>query len=752
MSSTNATPNMLRNWRKEQQPDGNWVFHFRDGGILYWRCEEDGSLQMVGNSESPSYRELCNRVAGIIWPKEKGIDLIIQAIVKYIPEYDPAEEFTDSSSQEGHGDSNTSINWRAFWPANRSLRQTTNAQSPCQEALLVDWATILTPQRQSHHLLAHAPTGLGKTIAALVPALSWLAQAPTRRQLYYLVNRVTQHQNPIRELQAGLAETFLQQSGHPLRVVDLVGRRLLCTHPDERRPPRFCQQSRQNSNFELLPKGVLDWQAVKHHLGSTACPYHTLQGLLPKAQIIICDYWWFFSQLAVAESDNRLLNIDPANAILVVDEAHNLPLRVRAELDVDLPLSQMRERLPQVPVPVQHCLQPLLEMARRIEPETGFAPSEASHRAGGDECIEAALNALSTGDAPMDSVPWPERILRLLQQSDEIAVIYTTVEESAEPRLVLRLIDPTAILQIGYQRVYASLSMSGSLAAPTDDQQEMRYLLPLFGLPPTKTITRKYASPFSLRHQYWLCNGDTYGAYARRAQHLERYTDHIIRAGRAVPGVTAVFFSSYDFLQQIYKRMPQGTEQPLVVAESQADAGAELDLGQGLSTYENRLRKLVETQGRAYLFGVYKGKLAEGASFDDNLIKNVICVSIPLDYPGLFQQRLTEHYQQILAPIAAELGDDLAAKAWEYAIERPSLSLVLQACGRGIRREADRCTFLLLDQRYTSPVWRRFLPSGPYNIAHPEQVIQTFYRPTHPQDETVWDSTLLPARPQPGGF
>lgn len=746
-SFNNDIKNPLPNWRKVRQPDGNWTFHFRDGGILHWHCEEDGALHMAGDTDSDSYALLCDKVEGRIWAKERGIEGVIKAISNYIPEYTPAEDPIGPPPDEGRANPDIMLNWRTFWPADRSMRQATNTQALCQEALLTDWAAILTPQRQHYHLLAHAPTGLGKTIAALVPALSWLAQSPGRRQLYYLVNRVTQHQNPIRELQAGLAETFAHQSGQALRVVDLVGRRLLCAHPDERRPPRFCQQSRQNAKFDLLPDGVLDWQAVKSHLGSTACPYHTLQGLLSQAHIIICDYWWFFSQLSAAEGESRLLDIDSANTILVVDEAHNLPLRVRAELDVDLPLQQIRESLSHLPTQVQQCLAPLLEMAQRVEPETGFAPSEVRGWIGGEKPIEAALTVLTAGDAPADGVPWPERMLRLFQQPDETAVIYITVEESAEPRLTMRLIDPTPILQTGYRRVFASLSMSGSLAAPTDDRQEMRYLLPLFGLPPAKTITRKYASPFSMRHQYWLCNGDTYGSYARRERHLERYTDHIIRAGRAVPDVTAVFFSSYDFLKQIYRRMPGETEQPLVVAESQADAGGEADLGQGLSAYESHLQRLVETYGRAYLFGVYKGKLAEGANFGDNLIKNVICVSIPLDYPGLFQQRLTEYYQQVLAPIAAELGDDLVAKAREYAIERPSFSLVLQACGRGIRNEADRCTFLLLDQRYTSPAWRRFLPSGPYNIARPDRVIETFYRPIPPQNETAWDPALLPVRP-----
>ena len=65
--------------------------------------------------------------------------------------------------------------------------------------------------------------------------------------------------------------------------------------------------------------------------------------------------------------------------------------------------------------------------------------------------------------------------------------------------------------------------------------------------------------------------------------------------------------------------------------------------------------------------------------------------------------------------------------------------------GRGIRQETDRCTFLLLDRRYTTPPWRRFLPSGPYNLSQPAATIKTFYRPVPPPDETAWDPALIAA-------
>ena len=113
--------------------------------------------------------------------------------------------------------------------------------------------------------------------------------------------------------------------------------------------------------------------------------------------------------------------------------------------------------------------------------------------------------------------------------------------------------------------------MSGTLAAPSDNDDELRYQVPIFGLPSEGTVTRKYASPFPLRNQRWIYCPDTLGTYRERGAHVRRYVEHITGVGQATPGVTAVFFSSYGFLEQVRAGIP-ASEQALIVAESRADA------------------------------------------------------------------------------------------------------------------------------------------------------------------------------------
>jgi Rad3-related DNA helicase len=390
------------------------------------------------------------------------------------------------------------------------------------------------------------------------------------------------------------------------------------------------------------------------------------------------------------------------------------------------------------------CLKPVLDVLRDGELDVGLNPSALLAGAGGANRVQAALSDLAMDELAEEHATIPERILRLLLYPDEAVVIYPTEDfQTGERRTVFRLVDPTSLLTGGYSPVHASLSMSGTLAAPADGDSELRYQVPLFGLPLRETLPRKYASPFPLRNQRWIYCTDTYGTYRRRGDYLERYAEHIVDVGQATPGVTAVFFSSYAFLQQVGSAIADPAEQALITAEDYADVVNADGDGGDVSDYEQRLRALMEEHGRAYLFAVYQGKLAEGADFRDNLIKTVICVSIPMEYPVLFHECLEALYAQRFLEIAEGLGDDPEAKAHEYALDRYSLSLVLQACGRGIRSGSDRCVFLLLDRRYHEYDWRRFLEPRPYNVLRPETNVSEFQRVQDLEPGFSWDAALV---------
>jgi len=821
----------VRAWEERYHPDGYWMFHFRDGGILLWYSNTTGKLHMSGKPTARSYQLLKNKVKNRYWTK--GIDDIEKSISNWIPEFEDVEinsvlgvgwkriptllgarfEFTDGGvllyysstrklliqgkpepitrtalaalpdpywadledltemlkklfpdwqlgeqkEKNIHGRAGiqgesrwhppeNALDWLSFWPDNRPLRRVPeNELAPCQKELAFDWAGILLNYENRRHLLAHAPTGLGKTLAALVPALAWVAQAPDQRQVFYLVNRVIQHSNPLRELRAGLAKKFEEKTGQQLRVVDIVGRDLLCLSPNARKLTVQCKESREKASFDMLPEGIPSWEDVRSHLQDHSCAYHTLQGLMRKAHLVICDYWWIFSQIAQEVGILGRMGVIFSNCAVIVDEAHNLPLQVRSEFDVDISVEQLHAELASTSPFIRNSFSKIIKMIQQVDSQHGLTPSQLVAQVGGVESIKKALREQVTGEQEYPRLSTVERILRILLQPDDAAVIYPVEEQKGKINLIFRLVDPTPVLEAGYSRVYASLSMSGTLSAPSDSETEMRYQIPLFGLPLSTTEARRYFSPFHLRNQRWIYCDDTYGSYNSRERYLSQYANHIQSISKVTPGVTAVFFSSYAFLEKVYEEISDPLERELIVLEKRADSQAIDSAPPDFAEYEQKLRNLVKHKKRAYLFAVYQGKLAEGADFSNNLIRSVVCVSIPMENPDLFMIRLQERYQDRLRDVAHQLGDNLSQKVREYAVDRYSLSKVLQACGRGIRSEQDRCSFILLDKRYHEMNWRRFLLPRPYHVNRPGDNVRSFYTTTSQQLSFDWDPALLKA-------
>lgn len=745
--SQRQTPSVLGvGWRRRNTVFGA-RFDLTDGGLLnYYRCKDQ--LKNKWLLQGTPHALTSAALKALPNPFWGGLDRLTDVLKQLFPDWRLGdamglnERKAGMAAELGATPVDPGLDWLALWPEGKELRTAANGATPCQRALADDWASVLSHRKDKAHLLAHAPTGLGKTLAALAPALAWVAEAPDRRRVYYLVNRVAQHENPLRELRDGLAARFEARAGQPLRVVDLVGRELLCDHPRTQTLAPTCRSARDQADFATLPAGIPSWQDIKTALSGRACPYHTLQGLMTKAHIVVCDYWWLFSPVAQELGLMQQAGFSPTDSVIIVDEAHNLMPRVRGWLDVEEAPDRLAEIIQNTSPKARACLEPVLNALAQAAIGECLAPSALLVRVGGASAIRAALTELTSARQADAAADAPERILRLLLQPDDAVAIYPAEEgESGGRRLVFRLVDPIPMLQAGYGRVHASLSMSGTLAAPSDNDDELRYQAALFGLPSEKTVTRKYASPFPLRNQRWIYCPDTLGTYRERGAHMRRYVEHITGVGQATPGVTAVFFSSYSFLEQVRAAMP-ASEQALIVAESRADAQGQ-DVLADLNAYEARLRELVEANGRAYLFGVYQGKLAEGADFRGNLLKSIVSVSIPMEYPALFHQRLEVLYAGLFAEVAEVLGDDARDKAREYARDRLSLSLVLQACGRGVRSEDDRCAFVLLDRRYHEYGWRRFLTPRPYNTSRPRQIVWAFYLRRSSTVLEDWDEALI---------
>jgi len=207
-----------------------------------------------------------------------------------------------------------------FKPAFPSLR-------PGQEAAQAD---LRAAAARSPVVLFEAPTGYGKTGCALEYGLETLAQGHLTRVIY-LTGKSTGQLEVVRQLREMLgdppgasawqirskAEHCIHDTFHCVRTV--------CPHLDDL-PARWTVAGL--ASFALDTRRPRDLESLRDAGRSAAvCPYEITRASLPFADIWIADYNYLFAP-ANRNFLSELPGFDPAQTLLIIDEAHNLPSRV----------------------------------------------------------------------------------------------------------------------------------------------------------------------------------------------------------------------------------------------------------------------------------------------------------------------------------------------------------------------------------------------------------------------------------------
>ncbi len=240
-----------------------------------------------------------------------------------------------------------------------------------QQQLLEDVGKGLGAQK---HLLCHAPTGLGKTAAVLSPAMELALRE--HLTVFFLTPKISQH-----EIALKVADGLRQRSGVKIRALDLVGRKFLCLDPlvawaEQSGFHELCRRKREKescsyfgnstgySELQRIQAGsslkVVEQQAFASapwdHLrlkefcrdfetergNSGLCPYEVALHLGKSCQLVIADYYYLFNpkirKLVLGRLGKKL-----PKCILIVDEAHNLPERLRRLSSSSLSVRQIEK-------------------------------------------------------------------------------------------------------------------------------------------------------------------------------------------------------------------------------------------------------------------------------------------------------------------------------------------------------------------------------------------------------------------------
>lgn len=552
-------------------------------------------------------------------------------------------------------------------------------------------AAVYRAHGAGRHLMAQAPTGIGKTMATLFAALR-AAPAQGTHKFFYLTAKTPGRQLALHALQ--------RLHVQPLRVLELVARDKACEHPDKACHGDACPLAR--GFYDRLPQareaaaqaGWLDKASLRTIAQQhEVCPYYLGQDLLRWSDVVVGDFNHFFDLSAHAWA---LTVGDELRVGLLVDEAHNLIERARLMYSAELHPATFQVLRKSAPAPLKKTMHRLHRqwsaLARQhtheptVLPELPGAFVEALQRHHVDLLDHLALEPHGDGAAELQGWLFEvQGFLRVAEVFDDHSLVdlthpLRTVGRTRHPVLSIRNLDPGPLLQARWQAAHCAALFSATLSP-------MAYVSDLLGLP-ADTATLDVPSPFDPAQLQVRVTPRLSTRYADRADSLDQLVAVMATQYAQRPGNYLAFFSSFDYLQQALQRLQVLHPALPVWAQSRGMGEHERD------AFVARFTE--DSQGIG--FAVLGGAFGEGIDLPGQRLIGAFIATLGLP-------QFNPVNEQLRARLQARYG-----QGYDYAYLFPGLQKVVQAAGRVIRGPTDEGVVVLMDERFARSEVRRLLP------------------------------------------
>ena len=559
------------------------------------------------------------------------------------------------------------------------------------------------------HFLAHAPTGIGKTDATLSAALTYALD--NGKLVLYLSPKISQHEMALKVVR-GISKKYNKN----IRAVEFIGKQYMCTHPIARKlkGEEFYELCRRMREKELCPLYVnylndergsywpLFSETVLHHdeIISRAeeleeCPYEVASDLVSSADVVVGDYYHLFSPQS-GKVFLKKLDRDLSDVILIVDEAHNLPERVRSVISYGLStttLSYAAKEATGLDPEVHKILLDFEEELLSLDLKPGEQQAiqhgdlydwlDVNFSDFADQLEDLGREYLELTGKGKSALLRVARFLKGWDDGDGPFLHYIHRWRSSDVVSVVRkALDPAYVTKDIFDALHSAILVSGTLT-PGEMYRDV------LGMDPHRTIIREYQSPFQSHNRLNIIVPTVTTRYSHRTpEHFQKIARIIRRILDHIPGNVAVFFPSYDFLSSTLPFLDI-SDRPVFIQRSDMNPS---DVAQMLSAFR------ANKDRRAVLLAVAGGSLSEGVDFPGQDLLGAIIVGIPLAEMNLEIRAMIDYYEK-------KFG-----RGWFYAYIQPAIAKALQAAGRVIRSENDRGVVVFLDERYT---WKNYKKAFP---------------------------------------
>lgn len=563
---------------------------------------------------------------------------------------------------------------------------------PGQHQLVADvYRTI----NRKKNLFIQAPTGVGKTISTIFPAVKAVGEGLGDRIFYLTAKTIT----------ATVAkETFgiLREAGYQAKLIQLTAKEKLCLCEEMECNPVHCPYAKghfdrvNDAVFDLLHKSdfFTREEIIAQAKEYQVCPFEMSLDVASWADDIICDYNYVFDPNVYLK---RFFQEGiKGDYIFLIDEAHNLVDRSREMYSASLykedfltvkkilkPLSRKLEKN------LDKCNKILLDYKRECE-KFEIYDNIAN-------LLFGLMRLASDMDEFLQKNPeFAERktvlefymnlrnFLNIYELVDEHYVIYTEIQEDGRFMMKLYCVDPSLNLQKCLDKGNSAIFFSATFL-PINYYKQL-----------LSTKEDNYAvyatSTFKESQRLLLLGKDVSTKYTRRTpSEFEKIADYIGKTIACHPGNYMVFFPSYKLMEQVHEVFMDkyGDEAETILQQS----------GMKEEEREEFLLNFEENHAQAFVaFCVMGGIFGEGIDLKKDRLIGVIVVGTGLPQISNEREILRQYY------------DKNQGEGFDYAFRYPGMNKVLQAAGRVIRTNEDRGIILLLDERFLQSEYRNLYP------------------------------------------
>ena len=562
-------------------------------------------------------------------------------------------------------------------------------------------------------LFIEAPTGVGKTISTVFPAVKAMGEGMCDKIFYLTAKTITR-------TVADNTFALLRERGLKFKSVILTAKDKICFMDETECNPEYCPYAKGHydringaiydllTHEDMYSRNMIEEYAKKH----CVCPFEMCLDMSLFSDAVICDYNYVFDPHVYLK---RFFSEGmKGEYIFLIDEAHNLVERGRNMYSATLckeDFLQLKRTVKAydewIAKNLDRCNKELLMLKRECE----------NYRI--EEYIDPFVRALTRLSGAIDDYledhddsPVRQEILEfyfevshfleMYELVDENYVIYSEMESDGSFILKLFCVNPAKNLRECMMRGRSTILFSATLLP-------IQYYKKLLGA--EEGDYEVYAKSVFRPEKLGLYIGnDVTSKYTRRSdEEYYRIASYIHETVRQRHGNYMLFFPSHAFLRDIYDIYmnyfnADGSVECIVQEDYMNEQAREDFLNRFTGNEDCDLSAMIQMEieieeERSLLgFCVMGGIFSEGIDLkNDSLIGAMI---IGTGLPQVCNER----------ELLKQYFDSWSENGFDYAYRYPGMNKVLQAAGRVIRTVEDFGIVALLDERFLTPAYQKLFP------------------------------------------